>query len=475
MRDLKHKIGAEWIAAGAPAVLENPSDLDNPVARFSMAPAALAEEAVAAARACAPGWAAASPQVRSDVLDRAGSALLARKEELGRLLSSEEGKVMAEGVAEVVRAAQILKYCAGEALRLSGELLASTRPGVDVEILREPVGVAALITPWNFPIAIPAWKLGPALAYGNCAVLKPSEIAPASAAALLECLEQAGLPAGAANLVIGGPEVGEALVAAGGVDAVSFTGSAAVGRRVAVRCAELGKRTQCEMGGKNPLVVLDDADLDAAAAAAVNGAFFSTGQRCTASSRLIVQARVHDAFVERIEARMAGMTVGPALDPASTIGPVVSARQLERVLEHVEEAQREGARVLGGGRVSCATRGHFMAPALLLEARAEMRSSREEIFGPVASVFRVETDEEALALANATNFGLSAGVFTTSLARARRFKRELAAGMVMVNLPTAGVDPHAPFGGRKASSLGPREQGAYAREFYTQVKTAYVG
>lgn len=475
MLQLRHRIGADWSAGGAASVVENPSDLDQPVADLPLGPEALAQAALDAAAAAFPAWARSSPQTRADLLDRAGGLVLERREALGRLLSSEEGKPLAEGVAEVVRAGQILKFFAGEALRMGGETLPSTRSGVDVEILREPLGPVALITPWNFPIAIPAWKLGPALAFGNTAVLKPSELAPASAHALVAILEEAGAPPGVVNLVLGDGALGAALVAAAGLQGVSFTGSAAVGRRVAVACAERGLRVQCEMGGKNALVVLDDADLDSAVAAALNGAFFSTGQRCTASSRLIVQAGVHDAFVERLLAAMATLSVGHALDPATRLGPAVDARQFEKNQHYLDIARREGARVHGGEPLARPTRGHFMAPALLLDTQSSMRVNQEEIFGPVASVLRVEDDDAALAAANGVTQGLSAGVCTRSLARARRFKHELAAGLVMVNLPTAGVDLHAPFGGRKASSFGPREQGTYARDFYTQIKTAYVG
>jgi acyl-CoA reductase-like NAD-dependent aldehyde dehydrogenase len=421
-------------------------------------------------------WASVSPEFRSDVLDRIGSEILARKDELGALLSREEGKILSEGVAEVVRAGRVFKFFAGEALRLNGERITSVRPGVEVDVLREPEGVIGIITPWNFPIAIPAWKIAPALAYGNTVVFKPAELVPGSAWALSDIIIRSGIPAGVFNLVIGpGSEVGQAIVESPKVRGISFTGSVATGRKIGVACVERGKKVQLELGGKNPLIVLDDADLDVAAAVAVNGAYFSTGQRCTASSRLIVQAGIHDRFVDAVVERLKELKVGHALDPESQIGPAVSQEQLEQDLQYVELGRREGARlVYGGGRLQKDNPGFYLNPALFVDTDNNMRINREEIFGPVASVIKAATYEEAVAIANDTDFGLSSGICTTSLKYASDFKHRSSAGMVMVNLPTAGVDYHAPFGGRKGSSYGSREQGAYAREFYTVVKTAYT-
>jgi len=467
-------IAGEWLGSGDRSPDENPSDLDVPVGETAASTLAEVADAVAAARAAFPAWSRRSPMDRADILDRAANLVFERREALGHLLSSEEGKTLAEGIGEVARASQVLRFFAGEALRLTGEAQASTRPGVDVQVTREPIGVVGLITPWNFPIAIPAWKLAPALAFGNCAVLKPAELVPGTAAALVGILVEAGLPAGVLGLVLGrGAVLGDALVDA--VDAVSFTGSVATGRAIAARCAAAGRPVQCEMGGKNPLVVVDDADLDKAVVAALNGAFFSTGQRCTASSRLIVTGGIHDRFVAALSKAMTALRVGPALDPTTEIGPVVDGRQLAKDIEYLDRAAREGGRVIGGERIEAATRGHFLSPALVVDTTPAMTINREEVFGPVASVVRVSDYDEALAVANDTEFGLSAGICTTSLATARHFVRNAEAGMVMVNLPTAGVDPHVPFGGRKGSSFGPREQGAYARHFYTVVKTAYIG
>lgn len=477
----RNHIAGEWVDGRTAADNINPSDTRDVVGLYARADAEQAAEAIAAAHAAQPRWAASTPQQRFDALDAVGSELLARRAELGDLLAREEGKTLAEAVGEVVRAGQIFKFFAGETLRTGGELLASTRPGLSVEITREPVGVVGIITPWNFPIAIPAWKIAPALAHGNAVVFKPAENVPASAWALAEILSRANLPAGTFNLVMGrGRDVGEALLNDARVSAVTFTGSEATGRKVAQAC--IGRRGpmarfQLEMGGKNPLVVLDDADLAVAVDCAINGAFFSTGQRCTASSRLIVTDAIHDRFVAAMVERMKTLVVGDARDARTSIGPVVDAVQLQQDTDYIEIGRREGARLAFGGEqreTVDGKPGFYLQPALFVDTHNGMRINREEIFGPVASVIRVRDAEEALATANDTEFGLSSGVCTTSLKLASHFKRHLQAGMVMVNAPTAGVDPHVPFGGRKGSSHGPREQGRHAAEFYTTVKTTYV-
>jgi aldehyde dehydrogenase (NAD+) len=335
--------------------------------------------------------------------------------------------------------------------------------------------VVGIVTPWNFPIAIPAWKVAPALAYGNCVVLKPADLVPGCAWEIAKALHEAGLPRGVFNLVMGrGSVVGEAIVASPDVAGISFTGSVETGRRLAARAVEQGKKIQLEMGGKNPMVVLDDADLAVAVGACINGAFFSTGQRCTASSRLVVTQGIHDRFVAALREKMLSLKVDNAVKPGTDIGPVVDRSQLEQDLRYIEIGRGEGAKVTGGDVLPRETEGFYLQPALFTETHNGMRINREEIFGPVASVIRVKDYDEALAVANDTPFGLSSGIATTSLKHAAHFKRNSAAGMVMVNLPTAGVDYHVPFGGRKGSSYGPREQGRYAVEFYTTVKTAYT-
>jgi aldehyde dehydrogenase (NAD+) len=461
---------AEW------NIDRNPSDLSDVVGEFARATAADLDEAIAAARRAFDGWSRSSPQQRFDVLDRAGSEILARKDELGRLLAREQGKPLADGVGEAARAGAIFKFFAGEALRIGGEKFDSVRPGIDVEITREPLGVVAAITPWNFPLAIPAWKIAPAIAFGNTVVFKPAELVPASPWMLADIVQRAGLPPGVLNLVMGpGSVLGPRLASSPGVDAVSFTGSQDVGPSVAVAAVTAGSRVQLEMGGKNPLIVLDDADLPTAVSVAVNGAFFQAGQRCTASSRLIVTEGIHDRFVAAMIDRMKTLVVDDALKPGTEIGPVVDERQLAKNVEYLGIGQAEGAALAyGGERLLRDTDGYYMAPAVFTGTSSDMRINREEIFGPIAAVIRVKDYDEALAVANDTPYGLSSGIVTTSLKHATHFKRHAASGLAMVNLPTAGLDYHVPFGGRKKSSYGPREQGAYAKEFYTIVKTAYI-
>ena len=469
-------IDGNWVEGDRPSPNINPSDTTDVVGDYAQAGEAHARDAVAAAREAFPKWAAATPQARADALDFIGSEILARKAELGDLLAREEGKTLPEAVGEVARAGQIFKFFAGEALRVPGERLASVRPGLDVEVTREPLGVVAAITPWNFPIAIPAWKVAPALAYGNCVVFKPADLVPGCAWALAEIASRSPLPPGVFNLVMGrGSVVGQVFLDDARVDAITFTGSVQTGRRVAQAAVGRMAKFQLEMGGKNPLVVADDADLAVAVECAVQGAFYSTGQRCTASSRLVVTAGIHDRFVAALVERTRALVVGDARAAGTQIGPVVDQSQLEQDLRYLEIARQEGARVGCGGEVlERGKPGFYLSPAVLLDATNAMRSSREEIFGPVASVIRVKDYDEALAVANDTEFGLSAGICTTSLKLATHFKRNAQAGMVMVNAPTAGVDYHVPFGGRKGSSYGPREQGRYAAEFHTVVKTAYT-
>jgi acyl-CoA reductase-like NAD-dependent aldehyde dehydrogenase len=476
MTHFDNLINGQWHKAASYSPNLNPSNLADVVGQYAQADAAQLEAAVQAARAAFPAWSTSGIQARSDALDKIGSEILARKEELGTLLAREEGKTKPEGIGEAARAGYIFKFFAGECLRLAGETVPSVRPNIGVEVTREPIGVVGLITPWNFPIAIPAWKTAPALAFGNCVVLKPADLVPASAWALAEIISRSGIPAGVFNLVMGrGSVIGDGLVNHPGIDAVSFTGSVGVGGRIAAAAAKHMKKVQLEMGGKNPQVVLDDADLAQAVELCVQSAFFSTGQRCTASSRLIVTDGIYPRFVDAMKQRMARLKVGDALAAGTDIGPVSSQSQLEQDLSYVEIGKAEGAVLAAGGeRLKAETEGYFMAPALFSESASGMRINREEIFGPVASIIRVKNYEEALATANDTGFGLSAGIATTSLKHATHFKRHAQAGMVMVNLPTAGVDYHVPFGGRKGSSYGPREQGRYAQEFFTTVKTAYT-
>jgi len=454
----------------------NPSDTNDVVGEYASATAADATAAIDAAKTAFGAWSHSGLMERHAVLRKTADEILARKDELGRLLAREEGKTLAEGVGETIRAAQIFDFFAGEALRLTGESVPSVRPGIGVDMTREPVGVVGIITPWNFPIAIPAWKIAPALCYGNTVVFKPADLVPGCAWEIVDILHRSGLPAGVLNLVMGkGSVVGQTILDSPHVDAITFTGSVDTGRRVAEASVEHLRKFQLEMGGKNPLVVLDDADLDIAVDCAVNGAFFSTGQRCTASSRLVVGAGIHDRFVDALTEKLKGLVIDNALKEGTHIGPVVDESQMKQDEDYLEIGRGEGASlVFGGERLNRETPGFYLQPALFTECTNQMRISREEIFGPVASVIKVKDYDEALSVANDTPFGLSAGICTTSLKHATHFKRNSEAGMVMVNLPTAGVDFHVPFGGRKGSSYGPREQGKYAAEFFTTVKTAYT-
>lgn len=472
--NLSHLIDGERVSGDGSGEIRNPSNTNEIVARAPDGGQADVDAAVAAAKAAFPAWSEASPELRSDVLDRAGTMLMERREQIGRLLSREEGKTLAEGVGETVRAGRILKYFAGEALRRHGRNLDSVRPGVEIQTYRQAVGVFGLITPWNFPIAIPAWKAAPALAFGNTVVMKPAGPTPATAAALADILVEAGAPKGVFNLVIGRGGVGQAIVDHPDVDGLSFTGSQSIGAGVALGAVKRQARVQLEMGGKNPLIVLDDADLDRAVMIALDGSFYATGQRCTASSRLIVTDAVHDRFVAALADKVAALRVGDALDPRTQIGPAVSEAQMETSYRYIDIAREGGGRIAtGGDRLRLATPGWYVQPTLIADTDPSMRINSEEVFGPVASTIRVRDYEEALAVANDTEFGLSAGIVTSSLKHAGDFQRRARAGMTMVNLPTAGVDYHVPFGGSKGSSYGAREQGFAAIEFFTQTKTSY--
>ncbi len=474
-KQLSHYIDGQWVAGDPASDSLNPSDTRDIVARVPGGNASTVSTAVAAAKAAFPSWANSSPEVRSDLLDKVGTLIMARADDLGRLLSREEGKTFPEGKGEVMRAARIFKFFAGEALRRHGVTVDSSRPGVAVETYREPLGVFGLITPWNFPIAIPAWKSAPALAFGNTVVMKPASLTPATAHALAQIIHEAGFPKGVFNLILGSGSMGGALTEHPDVVGISFTGGQSTGAQVAKAALSHNARLQLEMGGKNPLVVLDDCDLDRAVQCALDGAFFATGQRCTASSRIIVTQNIHDKFVEALAARVKALKVGDALASDTQMGPLASDSQLETTLSYVDIATKQGGRrLVGGEALKLEKPGYYVSPALIVDTRQDMRINCEEVFGPIASTVRVRDYDEALATANAGEFGLSAGIMTNSLKHARHFVRNVRAGMVMTNLPTAGVDYHVPFGGSRKSSYGPREQGFAAVEFYTQVKTSYT-
>ena len=471
----KNFIAGEWLDGDAFSDNINPANTAEVVGRYAQADVGAVARAVAAAKAAFPAWSMFHCQERADILLRAAVRLRADSDRLGRLLAREEGRPLHEAVGEVVRSAQIFEFFAGEVVRTGGEILPSTRPGAEAYVTREPVGVVGMITPWNVPSAIPAWKIAPALAYGNCVVIKPAELVPGSTWEIVKILDEAGLPKGVLNLVMGrGSIVGDALLTSPDIDAISFTGSVQTGKHVAVTAVQTHKKVQCEMGGKNPLVILDDADVEIATDVAIDGGFFWTGQRCTASERLLVQEGIHDRFVARMLEKMAALQIDDPLKSGTQIGPVVDERQLAQNLRYIDIARDEGGEVHGGERLERATPGFYMAPALILNTRNESRINREEVFGPVSAVIRVKDYEEALAIANDTTFGLSSGICTNSLKHSSHFRRHSRAGVVAVNLTTTGSEYHVAFGGRKASSYGAREQGRYAMDFYTAIKTSYV-
>jgi len=474
--DFRNWIAGEWVDGETTVANINPSDISDSLGQFAQASPEQVETALAAARAAQPEWYARGLEHRYGVLLSIGSELIARAAELGRELAREEGKPFAEGKGEVYRAGQFFQYYAAEVHRQIGDVVDSVRPGIEVEARREPMGVVAVISPWNFPIATAVWKIAPALAFGNAVIWKPANLVPYSAWALAEIISRHDVPAGTFNLTMGsGRKVGSVLVESPEVDAITFTGSVETGRDIAATAARNFTKLQMEMGSKNPLVVLDDADIDTAVASAFAGAYSGSGQKCTASSRLIVTAGIHDRFVEALIKRLSEARVGHALTEGTEIGPVVDDNQYRADLEWIDRARNEGGEIAFGGEpVTGETEGYYIQPTLVTDTTNDMVINREEMFAPIACVIRVRDYEEALATANDTRFGLTSGIVTRSLREAMHFKRNARFGCVMVNLPTAGTDYHVPFGGRNDSSYGPREQGQYAREFYTEVKTTYV-
>lgn len=472
-RQLHSIVAGEHLHGDEVLVDTNPSDPRDVIAEVHLASRKVAEQAVDAATEAFRTWSRTTPWQRAEILDRAGTEVAARVDDLGDLLAQEEGKTLPEARLEVMRAAQILKYYAGVALQPHGQALDSIRPGVELSVTREPVGVVSVITPWNFPIAIPAWKIAPALAFGNTVVFKPAELVPSLASELVAALHRAGLPPAALNLILGrGANVGPALTSDPRIAALTFTGSVRTGVRIREAAVHAGLKVQLELGGKNPVVITGNADLDIAADVVVQGGYGSTGQRCTASSILIATEDIHDVLVDAVKKRLSKWKVGDARHPDTDMGPVVDPNQMATDLHYIAAAREEGADVFGGQLLDGP--GHFLTPALLVGTDPRDSINREEVFGPVVSVISVPNFHSALDAANATTMNLSAGICTRDLAEASTFRRESKAGMVMVNLPTAGVDFHVPFGGRGDSSYGPREQGTAAVEFYTTSKTSYV-
>lgn len=477
MHDTKlNYIAGEWVAGASEIENRNPSDLRDLIGMFAQAAPDQLDATLEQAQRAQVEWAAYGIERKYNVLMAIGTEMMNRAEELGTLLAREEGKPLAEGKGEVYRAGQFFTYYAAETLRQMGDTADSVRDGIEIDVRREPVGVVAIISPWNFPTATASWKIAPALCYGNAVVWKPANVTPASAVALVEIIARQDIPKGLVSLVMGaGSAIGQRLVESPKVGAISFTGSVPVGKGIAASAIQNLTRVQMEMGSKNALTVMDDADLDLAVSLSLGGAFGGSGQKCTASSRLVVHQSVHDQFVEKLVAGAQAMKVGHALEEGTQMGPVVSEQQLNENLAYVDLAASEGAELLcGGQRLEMAAEGYYMSPGVFVGTHNDMRINREEMFAPLACVIPVASYDEALHVVNDTNFGLTAGIVTTNLARATHFRRNAQAGCVMVNLPTAGTDYHVPFGGRGDSSYGPREQGQTARDFYTIVKTAYI-
>ena len=472
---LGNYIGGEWRGARSGEIYEkrNPMRPDEVVAQVPACDESDLDAAVAAAHEAAPSWGGTPAPQRGNLLVKAAEVIDTRVEQIATEMTREMGKPLREARMEVARAATILRFFGGEGYRPLGELSQQTLTGGPVYTVRRPLGVVGLITPWNFPAAIPVWKLAPALAYGNAAVLKLATEAPVTGLRLAECLAEAGLPAGVLNVLTGsGSKVGSALVRDPRVRAISFTGSVPVGRSVRDEATMLGKRVQLELGGHNPLIVLADAKLDAAVEAAYAGAFWSAGQKCTATRRIYVEGSVYDGFRKKLLDRIARGKVGDPADPETEVGPMVNEKQFDEVLAAIERGRSEGGTVIAGGARADET-GYMIEPTVFEDVADEAFLSCEEVFGPVTSLYRIGDLDEGLRRANAVEFGLSAAIFTQSLESTQRFVNEAEAGLLHVNSQTAGAEVHVPFGGIKSSGFGPHEQGRAALEFYTEVITVY--
>ena len=472
-------IDGQWVASRSGRVFErrNPADQDEIVAVVPLSTREEAREAIAAAKAAFPAWRDTPAPVRGKIVARAAAILEARKEEVARLLTREEGKTLKDSLGEVTRSVNILEFTAGEARRMGGETVPSEMPRNFAYTFKQPLGVVGSITPWNFPVAIPVWKAGPALVTGNTMVFKPAEVTPLTAAIIVEIFTEAGTPPGVLNMILGaGEEVGDELVEHDDVRALSFTGSNAIGGAIYAAGARKMKKCQCEMGGKNPVVVLADADLDLAVESTVVGAFGSSGQRCTATSRVVVEDAVADRFVEALAARARKMKAGNGLDSSVELGPLVDEKQLATVLRYLEIGKKEAKLVAGGERLTGGglDRGLFVAATVFDHVPWDSVIAQEEIFGPVISVIRVSDFEEAIRVANSVKYGLSSSIYTNDARKIFEFIERIESGMTHVNLPTIASEAHLPFGGVKGTGIGLREMGRVAIDFYTEIKTVYI-
>ena len=471
-------INGEWVAGGSTFENRNPANTDEVVGLFSKGSAADVEAAAAAAAAALPGWASMPAPARGNILYKAADILEKKFDQLGAEMTREEGKTLPEAKGEVRRAINIFRYFGGEGSRLDGVMVPSERERVHVFAIRKPIGVVGLVTPWNFPIAIPAWKIAPALICGNTVIVKPASVSPLCCWRIVEALHEAGIPNGVINFVAGsGGELGKALVNAGPVKAISFTGSNDVGNWIHTEASKRRLRIQLEMGGKNPTIVLGDADLKMAVENVCNAAFFSTGQKCTATSRAIVEDGIYDQFVASLVERTKKLKVGDGMQAGIDIGPCVDQGQLDTVLKYVEIGRKEsGEPLCGGNRLTGGAydKGFFVEPTIFADVKPSDTIAREEIFGPVLAITRAKDFEDAMRLANDTPFGLSSSIQTSNLSRALEYVYRAEAGLLTINLPSAGVEYQLPFGGTKDSSFGPKEQGPAALEFYSDFKTIYL-
>ena len=473
-------IGGQWVdsVSGNTYTITNPASKSSVLGSFQVSTPDDALKAAAAAEQARAGWADTPAPVRAQVLYRALDIMGRRADEIARTITMEEGKPLADARGEVKRAMNIIEYAAGEGRRMFGYTTPSELPSTVAYTVRRPLGVVAIITPWNFPIAIPAWKLAPALICGNAVVFKPASGTPLSAVKLVQVFEEAGLPPGVLNLITGpGASVGNALVESPQVQAISFTGSTEIGTNLYAQGARLLKKVQCEMGGKNAVILLADADLDKAVGGIVQGAFGSTGQRCTATSRVIVEGPVYDQFMEQLLDHTSKLKIGDGLDPEVDVSPLSSQYQMDKVLEYIGIGTEEGANLAYGGHAVTGgiyDQGYYVEPTVFTDVSPEMRIAQEEIFGPVLTVFKARDLEDAVQISNSVKFGLSSSVYTRDLPRAFRYINTVEAGMVHVNAPTLGGEVHLPFGGLKASGVGQREQGVEAVDFFSEVITVYI-
>jgi aldehyde dehydrogenase (NAD+) len=480
MNTYRNYIDGAWIQSTsdktAPNV--NPANTDDLLGTVQLSTREEARRAVESASEAFRGWRATPAPQRGRIVARFARLLEDDKESIAQLLTREEGKTISESRGEVQRAINVAEFCAGESRRMNGETIQSELPANFAYTLKQPHGVVACVTPWNFPVAIPVWKIAPALVAGNTVVFKPATVTPATAVRLTELFAEAGIPKGVLNLILGsGSEAGDEIVGHPAVRAVSFTGSNGVGLKLYEQCSRRGAKVQCEMGGKNPVVVLEDADMDLAVESTAQGAFGSTGQRCTATSRAIVVDEVAQEFVERIKTRAEGMRIGDGADATTEIGPVVDSNQFKSVLKYIDAGREDGAEMLCGGGVAegaSLRKGYFIKPTVFAGVTPEMRIAREEIFGPVLSVIRVKDFAEAMQVANDSEYGLSSSIFSNDATRIFRFVEEIETGMTHVNSPTTGGEAHIPFGGIKSTGIGEREQGSTALDFYTELKVVYV-